>query len=120
MSRYGKVVIAKLLPSLIDHEVVTINVGGCNREIMKYKNVKVFAGENFEKLNEEVANYADCLVIIEGGPKSGTILLAEKFVEKNKEVWVVPGRIFDEGSFVANFLIKNGANVLVDVDDLTR
>ena len=120
MSRYGEEVINSLIPKLNNYEVVTINVSGCNREIIKYKNVKVFAGENFEKLNEEVANYADCLVIIEGGPKSGTILLAEKFVEKNKEVWVVPGRIFDEGSFVANFLIKNGANILVDVDDLTR
>jgi len=116
MSSYGKEVINKL--KVTDFEVVTIGTRGCNTEIAKFAN-KVFSGENFEKLNEEIAKYADMLVIIEGGKNSGTILLAEKFVEKNKEVWVVPGRIFDEGSYVANFLIKNGANILVDVEDLT-
>jgi predicted Rossmann fold nucleotide-binding protein DprA/Smf involved in DNA uptake len=38
--------------------------------------ITIFEGENFEKLNEQVANYADSLVIVEGGEKSGTILLA--------------------------------------------
>ena len=120
VSEYGRLVIKNLMLTLKDRvEVVTIEVSGCNKEVMKYSEVKVFSGVNFEKLNEEVAEYADSLVIVEGGKNSGTILLASKFVEKNKEVWVVPGRIFDEGSYVANFLIKNGANILVDVSDLT-
>ncbi len=120
MSRYGKEVIDNLLPKLDDSEVITINVGGCNREIMKYKNVKVFSGENFEKLNEEVANYADCLVIIEGSLKSGTILLAEKFVEKNKLVYCVPGRITDDSSYAPNWLIAQGAIPLVSWESLTE
>ena len=33
-----------------------------------------------------MANYADILVVVEGGENSGTILLASKFVEKNKVV----------------------------------
>ena len=120
MSRYGKEVIVDLMPKLNGCEVITISVGGCNREIMKYKNVKVFAGDNFEKLNEEVANYADCLLIIEGGPKSGTILLAEKFVEKNKLVYCVPGRITDDGSYAPNWLIAQGAIPLISVNSLTE
>jgi len=83
-------------------EVVTIRVMGCNAEVIRSGANKVFSGENFEKLNEEVANYADILVIIEGGKNSGTILLASKFVEKNKNVYCVPGRIGDEGSWATN------------------
>lgn len=119
MSQYGKEVIGRLMKILKDEEVVTIKVAGCNQEIIKLGAKKIFEGKNFEKLNEQVANYADILVIIEGWQKSGTILLASKFVEKNKDVYCVPGRITDEGSFATNWLIKQGAIPLLEVDALT-
>jgi predicted Rossmann fold nucleotide-binding protein DprA/Smf involved in DNA uptake len=115
MSSYGKQVIEILMKDLKNQEMVTINVSGCNREIIRLGAKKVFSGENFEKLNEEVAEYADCLVIVEGGEKSGTLLLAEKFVEKGKTVYCVPGRITDEGSFAPNWLIAQGATPLIDI-----
>ena len=80
---------------------------------------KVFSGENFEKINEDVAQYANVLVIIEGGEKSGTILLAEKFVEKGKMVYCIPGRITDENSKACNWLISQGAGVISKIEDLT-
>jgi len=124
MSDYGKEVIGKIMKVLQKEEVVTIKVTGCNSEIIRMcqrENIKlkVFEGENFQKLNEQVANYADSLVIVEGGEKSGTILLASKFVEKNKDVYCVPGRITDEGSFATNWLIKEGAIPLLEIDNLT-
>ena len=124
MSDYGKEVIGKIMKVLQKEEVVTIKVTGCNSEIIRMcqrENIKlkVFEGENFQKLNEQVANYADILIIIEGGENSGTILLASKFVEKNKDVYCVPGRITDKGSFATNWLIKQGAIPLVEIDNLT-
>jgi predicted Rossmann fold nucleotide-binding protein DprA/Smf involved in DNA uptake len=130
MSEYGKRVIDKLLITnyelrIKNLEIVTIKVMGCNNEVirkcqeLKLKS-KVFEGEYFEKLNEQVANYADMLVIIEGGKNSGTILLASKFVEKNKNVYCVPGRILDEGSSATNWLIKQGAIPLTEMSDLTE
>lgn len=119
MSRYGKEVINLLMNQLNDKaEIVTINVAGCNKEIMKYK-CKVFSGEDFELLNEQVAKYADVLIIIEGGKNSGTILLANKFVEKNKLVYCIPGRINDPNSFACNWLISQGAIPLINIDELT-
>lgn len=120
MSQYGKEVIGKLMNKLKDKEVVTIKVAGCNREVIRLGAKKIFEGENFEKLNQDVANYADILVIIEGGQESGTILLASKFVEENKDVYCVPGRITDERSFATNWLIKQGAIPLVEIDNLTQ
>jgi len=120
MSGYGKEVIGKIMKMLVKEEVVTIRVMGCNSEVIRLGANKIFEGENFEKLNEEVANYADILVIIEGGKNSGTILLASKFVEKNKNVYCIPGRITDEGSYAVNWLIKQGAIPLIEMDDLTE
>lgn len=121
MSNYGREVINSLV--FDDAEIITINVMGCNREIIKKcseNNIKcrVFEGENFEKINNDVADYADMLVIIEGGKNSGTLLLASNFVEKNKLVYCVPGRINDPNSYACNWLISQGAIPLVDFDEL--
>lgn len=96
---------------------------GCNREIIKKCKtenikIKIFEGTDFELLNEQVANYADILVIIEGGKNSGTILLADKFVEKNKLVYCVPGRITDPNSFACNWLISQGSILLESFDQI--
>ena len=55
MSDYGKKVIEKITKELVDVEVVTIKVMGCNGEVIRKcreRNLKckVFEGENFEKL----------------------------------------------------------------------
>jgi predicted Rossmann fold nucleotide-binding protein DprA/Smf involved in DNA uptake len=119
MSSYGKQVIGLLITNfklrITNLEIVTIRVSGCNTEVIRLGAKKIFSGDNFEKLNEEVAEYADCLVIVEGGEKSGTLLLAEKFVEKGKTVYCVPGRITDGGSFAPNWLIAQGATPLIDI-----
>ena len=123
MSRYGREVIEKLVPELVKKgvELATGRVRGCNGWIAKTggSKVKVFElHDSFEKMNEELAEWGEGLVVVEGGRESGTILLAEKFLEKGKEVWAVPGRITDENSVATNFLIKNGAGVATEVSDI--
>jgi len=120
MTDYGEEVIAMIMKELKNKaEIVTIEVLGCNSEVIRLGTKKVFKGDNFEKLNEEVAKYADMLVIVEGGEKSGTILLAEKFIEKGKMVYCLPGRITDENSKATNWLISQGAGVISKIEDLT-
>lgn len=130
MSDYGNKVINRLLKENLElgskgFEVVTIKVFGCNGEVinvcqkLKIK-TRIFEGDNYEKINELVANYADCLLVIEGGERSGTLLLAQKFVEKSKRVLVIPGRIFDEGSFAPNWLAMQGAEMILNINNLTE
>lgn len=119
MSQYGREMIFKLMEGLKEVEVATIRVSGCNAEIIKRGAKKIFEGNDFQKLNELLANYADKLVIIEGAKNSGTILLAQKFVEKGKEVYCLPGKINEENSWTPNWLISQGAIPLIDIDNLT-
>lgn len=120
MSQYCKKVIEMIMRELKDKaEVVTIEVAGCNREVIRLGAKKIFSGDNFEKLNNNLANYADFLIVIEGGENSGTLLAAKCFLDLGKEVWAVPGRIDDPNSKMSNYLIKNGATPLIEPADLT-
>lgn len=120
MSRYGQAVIEKIMVQLRNEEVVTIEVSGCNREVIRQGAKKVFRGKDFDRLNEELADYADLLVIVEGAKNSGTLLLAEKFLTKGKEIYCVPGRITDEDSYATNWLIAQGARVIWQLGNLTQ
>lgn len=121
MSEYGKEVIYRIMKNLVDFEVSTIRVSGCNSFIIRNGAKVIFENRgSFEEVNEKLANYADCLIMIEGGRRSGTLLLAEKFVEKGKRILVVPGRILDEGSFATNWLAMQGAEMILDINDLTE
>lgn len=119
MSDYGKRVVAHLVPGIIARgwKVVTASVAGVNQEVIK-QGAEVVSGANMYEVNVNLAKMADKLIIVEGGEKSGTILVAKEAIELGKEVWVVPGRWFDQGSKIGLFLIRNGAKVLTEVADL--
>ena len=119
MSEYGKRMVGWIISNLEGREVeiVSIGVRGCNEEVerkARAKGIKIemLRGINFEELNYKLAREAEVLIIVEGGEKSGTMLVARNFVEENKEVWVIPGRVDDKNSYVPNFLLKNGAGLL--------
>jgi predicted Rossmann fold nucleotide-binding protein DprA/Smf involved in DNA uptake len=118
MSSYGKKVINLLMRDL--KNVATINVGGCNQEVIRLGAKKVFTGDDFEKMNIELANYVDKLIVVEGGENSGTFLVAQAVRDLGKEVWAIPGRITDKNSQAPNWLIKSGAKILIDLTEVLQ
>jgi DNA processing protein len=74
---------------------------------------------DFLKRNEVVADICQKILVIEGDNHSGVLVTARMAIEKNKEVYCLPGRVGDKNSFAPNFLIKNGANVVMEVGDIT-
>ena len=122
MSRYGQEMIGELMSEIGGKfEVVTVDVAGCNREVGRLggKLIPIESG-NFELVNEKLARLADQLIVIEGGERSGTRLVAEKFLDLGKPVWAVPGRVGEPGSWMTNWLIGQGAIPLFDLTDLAR
>lgn len=126
MSLYGKEVIGELVRYLIEkgQEILTIDTSGGNREIVRM--VKMLNGiimvvptsEGFEKANVDLANCAEKLIVIEGKKGSGTLLVAKQFLDLGKEIWAVPGNIFEENSWTPNFLIKNGAEPILSIEEI--
>lgn len=72
----------------------------------------------FPRRNRIVAALSDYLIIIEASANSGTIITADLALEMGKEVFVVPGTIYNEQSYGCNKLLSQGATPLYDLEQL--
>lgn len=58
-------------------------------------------------------------VVIEAREKSGSMITARLALEQGKEVFCVPGKIFDRSSFATNEIIKKGeAKLITNAEDI--
>lgn len=76
--------------------------------------------ESFVKRNRIISGISTALIVIEAGLKSGSLTTARFAIEQGREVFVVPGSPFDERCKGSNKLIKDGAHMLEDVEDLVK
>lgn len=74
--------------------------------------------ENFPSRNRIVSGLSKAVIIVEAGMRSGTIHTARQALEQNRELLVVPGNPYDERCEGCNKLIKEGATVITNSDDV--
>ncbi len=70
--------------------------------------------ENFPKRNRIIAGMADALLVIESGVKGGALITANIANSYDREVFAVPGNIYNNFSEGCNYLIKTNKAALVD------
>ncbi len=73
--------------------------------------------ELFPPRNRIVSALADVVVVVEARKRSGTFITVDMALEQGKEVYAVPGRITDGLSDGCNYLIKQGAGVILEIDE---
>ena len=56
--------------------------------------------------------------MVEAGKKSGTFITVDHALEQGREIFAIPGRIGDTVSDGCNSLIKNGAMMATEPDDI--
>lgn len=122
--KYGGKTIA-VLPSGINHIYPKEN-------IMLYKNIIKNGGtviseympdekclkRNFLERNRIVSGLGIGTLVIEAGYRSGTSVTAKYTIENNKTVFCVPGSLDNKRSYGTNIMIKNGAKLVTEVDDI--
>lgn len=64
---------------------------------------------HFPVRNRVIAALAAGTLVVQAAPKSGSLVTARHSLDLGREVWAVPGRIFDERSAGPNSLIRDGA-----------
>lgn len=80
-----------------------------------------FAPGNFPARNRVIAGLSDCTIVVESGPKGGSLITADIANSYDREVMAFPGRPNDARSIGCNKLIQgNQAHLITCAEDVLK
>jgi DNA processing protein len=73
---------------------------------------------HFPRRNRVLAALAEAVVVVEAGPRSGSLITVEHAIDLSREVFAVPGPIGRVTSEGTNALIHDGAHIVTSSQDI--
>lgn len=76
--------------------------------------------EYFPARNRIISGLSDVVLVMEARKRSGSLITADMALEQGKEVYALPGPVTSSLSEGCNYLIRQGAGILLSAEDLLK
>lgn len=96
------------------------DISNPNYQAIKQNPRYIFPMKKQNKKYELLCGFTQFALLIEMGYNHTDYPLIELLLEQGKEVLVVPGNIFNPNTYFSNYLIQEGATVILNKKDLDR
>jgi len=73
---------------------------------------------NFHRRNRIISGLSEIIIVTEAEKSSGSMITVKHGLNQGKDIYVVPGNIFNPFSKGTNNLIKEGANPITDINNI--
>ncbi len=88
--------------------------------ISEYENDFMATQYSFPQKNRIISGVSPATLVVEAPEKSGALITAKFALDQNRDVLAVPGSAFGTNSTGTNRLIKQGAGLVTEADDVLK
>jgi DNA processing protein len=101
-----------------EHDVLQRTIGEQGCLITEMPPAFVPRGKDFPRRNRIISGISFGVLIVEAARRSGTLVTARLAAEQGREVFAIPGHPLDPRAEGTNCLLKSGATLVTEPDDL--